>query len=405
LLFHRWFCNQFELELQRVSNNTVTLPYWDFYVEFAHPELSEIWKFFGTQGVAPDYSVTDGALFNGSPITVNQGTNGTYRHNISRQWNTDGTISAWESPEWVTAINQMANVTPIILALIPVIVENAQLTGLISVPQVVAELNAIVALGTGDLCDPTYKPYTAYAIHCAYMAHFKTHLNLGGWPGDLSVSDATNDMMFYLFHSYQLDVEHLKWQLCDRCNRSLVPATYSLGLKLVPPGNSNDIYLTDIDTDKLTYYNVSIRSSFEVGMGDLCYIPARLIKPIANLVNNVPVTLPVAYQRLKDCLPADKFARWFPRFAQFENNPSNIYFCDFHLPDVGNCNPPPNGTCTRCPAVPKFNDTTSSANYQRQFAAFKTVVYDMSPVVTASENMFYEFVNDLNACGYCSPYC
>lgn len=63
-------------------------------MDFAHPELSLIWKYFGTQGnYSTGYCVKDGMFTELELVKC-----------MRRQWNADNTISSWYSPEHQTIL-------------------------------------------------------------------------------------------------------------------------------------------------------------------------------------------------------------------------------------------------------------------------------------------------------------
>jgi hypothetical protein len=115
----------------------------------------------------------------------------------------------------------------------------------------------------------------------------------------------------------------LKWQLSD--SKFLVPESYS-GLYNLN-SNTNQIIVSDIETDFMTYFNqISVKEAFQVGFGDLCSISDLLIKPINQLIKN---EIPISIKRL----PQNLLEKYFPKFFSGE---FNIF--DYEFPDIGNCN-------------------------------------------------------------------
>jgi hypothetical protein len=103
--------------------------------EFATPEKSIIWDYFGHAGTEQNgYCVPDGPFSNLKVLKE--------QRCLRRQWNKDETIPPYSPPEWDTAMLQMTD------------------TWLL--------LNILAALNT----------------------HFKTHFAMGGYNGDMSLFSA-----------------------------------------------------------------------------------------------------------------------------------------------------------------------------------------------------------------------
>jgi hypothetical protein len=240
--------------------------------------------------------------------------------------------------------------------------------------------------------------YPLFEILNFLYGHFKPHLYVGGDNGDLSVPLAPNDVIFWLFHSF-LDNVYYRFQLSQ--DEYLVPITYNLGVRLID--ETQDIVTSNIDSDNLTYYtDIPVKETFQMGFGDLCFIPDFLIRPINQLLNNETLTEPLAIQRLKTELPLSVLSEYFPLFATNEYSFFNYYF-----EDVGNCNPKPqiNLTnplfCRTIPAALKFNDTPQG---RRQLNAFETLVnFDVTPFLYPAEDFYYNLLHSINQF-YCSPY-
>ena len=100
-------------------NPNVTLPYWEYPIEFNAPEKSFVWKIFGHCGNEPDDCVKDGPF---AKYTLNI----TKPHCLRRRWHKDGTMEVWESPEWVTVVSQIGLVQSIFNVALNTVIENAQ---------------------------------------------------------------------------------------------------------------------------------------------------------------------------------------------------------------------------------------------------------------------------------------
>lgn len=382
LNWHRWFINEMEKEMLKI-NPFVSMPYWEYLSEFSAPEKSIIWDYFGHAGDKnQNFCVMDGPF-------ANQTVRYPKSHCLRREWNRDGTIPVWEPSEWLTAINQIG-ILPKMLKpeIITLLKHSTPKTLLKNTKDVISILKTI---------DPMNKPWSQFAILLAFTAHFKTHLSLGGFNGDLSTAIAPNDPLFYIFHEYQTDYSLLKWQLTD--DKNLVPNSYDLGIKL--DWDTQKVLISDIENDVFTYYtNITVKESFQVGFGELCYIHDQLIKPINQIIKNEKRKLPKAVQRLKSSLPKKLFKRYFPKFALF---PNRVTFFDHVLPEVGDCNPTkPNGLCNHMPLAQRF---TSTENGRRVWDDFIHLAnFNVTPHVLAAEDTYFDFMNHLNKYHYCSPY-
>jgi hypothetical protein len=165
--------------------------------------------------------------------------------------------------------------------------------------------------------------------------------------------------------------------------------------------DKKNIYTTDIENDFLTYYkNTTIRETFQVGFGDLCYIHDQFIKPINEIMRNDEKSrpLPEAIHRLKLSLPDRLFKLYFPKFAL---KPNKVTFFDYILRDVGNCNPvKPN--CRDMPIARKFTSTPAGLRQWKRFMYESR--YNVTPLAIEAENIYYEFMFLLKKYKYCSPY-
>jgi hypothetical protein len=113
--------------------------YKDTTLEFAAPEKSIIWEYFGHAGNESNgYCVSDGQF-------KNQILKYPTEHCLKRHWNSDGTIPVWESPELLTFILQYG------------------------------------------------EPKMSSFESVFYSQHFKKHLNIGGYNGDIAIPYATNE--------------------------------------------------------------------------------------------------------------------------------------------------------------------------------------------------------------------
>jgi hypothetical protein len=196
----------------------------------------------------------------------------------------------------------------------------------------------------------------------------------------------------------------------------LVPITYNFGVRLID--ETQDIVIANIDSDNLTYYtDIPVKETFQMGYGDLCFIPDFLVRPINQLLNNQTPAEPLAIQRLKEELDPLVLARYFPLFALEQYSFFNYYF-----EDVGDCNPKPQiinnltntlsciinplacitdpPSCRNIPAALKFNDTPQG---RRQLNAFETDEnFDVTPFLYPAEGYYYN-LDSINP-SYCSPY-
>jgi hypothetical protein len=184
----------------------------------------------------------------------------------------------------------------------------------------------------------------------------------------------------------------LKWQLSD--DNYLVPQSYSEGMRL--DAETQQIVGADIDKDYLSFYSeVSVKESFQVGFGELCYIHDQFIRPINDIMRNKKRPQPIAIQRLRSALPPMAFSTYFPKFAA-----ENATFFDYFLPDIGNC--PVHDKCRVMPIAKPYNSTP---NGLRQLERFKfDAGLDLTPLVFQAETAYYTFNNDLRNYEYCSPY-
>ncbi len=373
IIWHRMFSNEMEKEILKIDSS-VTMPYWEFLNDFSAPEKSLVFELFGHAGnESNDYCVSDGAF-------ANQIVNYPKPHCVRRQWNKDGTIVNWEPPEFYTSIIQIGPLGTFLAPEMQTLLQYSKVKTVFDFVKFIETLN------------PTNEPYPQYAILHAYAAHFKTHLSLGGYVGELSTPLAPNDVLFYLLHESQ-HFGMFKWQLSQ--DEHLVPRSFNLGIKL--DDETQKIVMSNIDTDYLTYFkNISVREAFQIGFGDQCYIYDQLIGPINKMLRNEKIPEPEAIQRLRFSLPPLAFAKFFPKSALY---PENVTFFDYFLPDVGDCNPEPD--CKLMPVALKFLDTD---NGRRQYKVFvEAANFDITRFAKPAEDHYYEFIYYLNKY-YCSPY-
>ncbi len=197
--------------------------------------------------------------------------------------------------------------------------------------------------------------------------------------------------LFYLYHIYASDVQFLKWQLNDP--KHLVPQTYNLGIKI--DTLSRLISKSNVESDYLNYYNqTTIAETFQVGFGDLCWIPDQFVLPIIRMINNEKIETPIAIQRF----PKMFYPRFFPKILS-----GNYTFFDYLLPDVPDCN---NGSSEKCKQMPLMSPFLATANGRRQMRHFLLDNgIDTSSSALMSESSYYEFMARLSrASTYCSPY-
>ncbi len=196
--------------------------------------------------------------------------------------------------------------------------------------------------------------------------------------------------IFYLFHNFH-EYLVLKWQLSD--SKFLVPESYSGFPKL--NSNTKKITKSNIETDFLTYFNeTSVKEAFQLGFGDLCWIPDLLIKPINRMIKNEMTEVPIAVNRL----PQSLLEKYFPKFFSGQFN-----FFNYELPNIGNCNK--NSLRKLCKSMPLTQPFNSTANGRRQLSKFRFAGgLNIVPFVSLGENVYYSFMNDMLNAHYCSPY-
>ncbi|CAG2108021.1 unnamed protein product [Medioppia subpectinata] len=337
--WHRWHINQFEREMRKI-NPKITLPYWEYITDFAAPEKSSIWKTFGRAGGRHNgYCVPDGAFAYQRVQYPNP-------HCLQRQWNTNKTMPVWEPPEWVTSLTQ------------------------------------------------TSKTWGDFAQLLGYSAHFKIHLHVGGYEGEMSDIWATNDPVFYIFHAHVADYAILKWQLAD--DQNLLPISYNQGMK--HDWQRDEITSADIENDYLTYYEKArIKEIFQIGFGDMCYIHDQLVQPILDIVAKKRPKLPKMARNLRKMLPNDVYENYFPKFAA-----KTATFFDYFLPVVHNGVHKPKGYCNELPIALSYNSTPNGRRLLGQLQTLAGI--DVTPEALNAEQQYYEFIDDMNKYRYCSPY-
>jgi len=359
------------------------MPYWNWQEEFIGAEKSIVFDIFGHSGTAAnDYCVADGRLAYAQCTFPTP-------HCVRRQWKPNNTTYVWEPPEWVTAGMQMG-IRPEIL-----------LPGLVLFSSIATPLqNYLQQALLLNILSKNLLPVQLYFQVVTAMAlnnHFKTHLSLGGWAGDLSVMFAPCDILFYMFHEATL-IAFRKWSLQN--DENLVPESYSLSIKYIT--ETQTVTTSDIDTDTFNYYrNITVKESFQLGYGELCYIHDVLIEPINDIIKKKKLELPLAYYRLKSALPQSIFEKYFPKFALC---PEGVSYFDYDFPDIGNCNPLRDGICRKMPIALNMTET---ANGRRQYEAFANTSLggiDLTGVYNGGESLYVQFMKDLNDYGYCSPY-
>ncbi len=244
VIWHRWIMNEFEKKMREIDP-TVTLPYWQWTDSFAAPQKDIIFEWFGHAGnESNDYTVSDGAF-------AYQKVNYPETHYIRRQWNPNGTICNWEPPEYYNSITQ--------LKILPTLTGPATQLFMkyVKDPKV-----ADYFLNVLETSGKTILPYSFFALLIGVNGHFKTHLCIGGYAGELSITIATNDVIFWLFHQY-IDYIFSKYHLSR--DDLLVPQTYNIGLRYVT--KTKQIVLNDIEKDTLTYYdNILVKKHFNWDM-------------------------------------------------------------------------------------------------------------------------------------------
>ncbi|CAG2106626.1 unnamed protein product [Medioppia subpectinata] len=267
------------------------------------------------------------------------------RFDQERGWNANRTIPVWEPPEWLTSIIQTSEI------------------------------------------------YGQLVTRIGYTAHFKIHLHVGGFHGDLSNIWATNDPIFYPLHAHVADLALLKWQLANDSN--LVPQSYNRGANL--DWRTGRVFQANVETDHLTHFEeITVKETFQVGFGELCYIHDQLVQPILDIIANRPPKLPAGALTLQRQLPAQVFDQYFPKFA----SKSGTYFEHF-MPDL-RMNNKFTPVCDEMPIALSFNSTPTGRRLLEQLRTEGGV--DNRPRAFDSEDQYYGFMNALNKYHYCSPY-
>ena len=122
-------------------------------------------------------------------------------------------MDLWDPSEWISSVLQMGIIAKVdviqILALIQYTTDSTILAD---------RIKLLLELLSSN--DTPVQLFGLFGAIFFYVAHFKTHLSIGGWAGDMSVPIATNDPVFFLFHEGAL-LNLLKWQLQD--DRNLCP--------------------------------------------------------------------------------------------------------------------------------------------------------------------------------------
>ena len=376
-LWHRWFIVLFEKEMLRINPN-VTLPYWDHTLDFAEPHKSKVWDLFGHAGTAAnDYCVADGPFAN---MTFQVPTT----HCLRRQFNPDGTINPWEGPEWSSAYHQMS-------VDYRILIKAVHLFSNWSTPATLPR-SIQVTKNVLRTLDPLTSLWSQYALVSAFFGHFKTHLSVGGFNGDMSRSYATNDPLFYPFHCF-LGVIFLKWQLKD--DRNLLPDDYDFGIRY--DFNLKRTVVADINRDTLPGFpGVSVKEAFQLGYGEVCSVYDQVIKPINQLMERHYSPIPRAAKRLKDALPKKLFELYYPKFALYPHKVTDLDHLMTEIPD--HCN----AVCRPTPVAYNYEDTPEGLRAWNRFK--NDLGMDMTKVLTEIEKSYLRFMGFINGYQYCSPY-
>ncbi|CAG2113172.1 unnamed protein product, partial [Medioppia subpectinata] len=233
--FHRVLQNELEKELMKVDP-TVTLPYWETSVDFASPEKSLIFDYFGHAGTHNNsYCVRDGPLY--GDLELNRC--------VRRQWHLDKYMPAWDSPEINT-----------------VLIQNARTYGMLS------------------------QSFTGY--------HFLVHLAFG-YGSTMSVTDAPYDILFYLFHCFLTEAFAAKVQLGQP--QFLAPESYNNFIKV--DQMTGLVYKGRLQTDRVTYFNdVRVLDMLSIGFGNYCYVTDAIAEDVLNTIDNIKPPVPAAIQRM-----------------------------------------------------------------------------------------------------------
>ena len=375
--WHRWFIMVFEKEMLRI-NPKVTLPYWDHFNDFAEPHKSKIWDLFGHAGTAAnDYCVADGPFAN---MTFKVPT----PHCLRRQFKPDGTMNPWEGPEWATSFQRRG-------IDFRFLVKGSLLLGnwstLDTIPRTLKAFKNAFRTYT-----PLTSIYSQYVMLMTFTGHFKTHLSVGGFNGDMSRSYAPNDPIFYVFHA-TLDLSFYKYQLSS--DENLMSNNFDAGIKY--DFKLKRTAIADLKRDVLPEFtDISLIETFQLGYGELCYVHDQLIKPINQLMKGHYSPIPKAVERLKTTLPETLFELYYPKFALYPNKVTIFDHMMTEIPD--HCN----AICRPTPVAYNYVDTPEGLRAWNRFK--NDLGMDMTKVLTEIEKSYLRFMGFINGYQYCSPY-
>jgi hypothetical protein len=159
LPWHRVFIMNYENELRKIDEG-VTLPYWDWSIDYREPHLSPIFDSVvgigGNGNSSEKYDVTDGPF---SRLAVSLPKS----HNLKRQFDGGDYISSFSSPKVIsTLIRNVDN-------------------------------------------------FEEFATRIE-LIHGTPHDNIGGNSGDMRVMNSPNDPIFFLHHAF-IDLLWTQWQI------------------------------------------------------------------------------------------------------------------------------------------------------------------------------------------------
>jgi tyrosinase len=155
LPWHRFFLNQFEIELKKVDSS-ITIPYWDWSKDSQAPETSEIFSqnYFGGNGDSQTGCVNSG-YFSGWQVQIPE------VKCLQRKFNGGDKIGSWYSP-----------------AMIENLLKNSR------------------------------ESYDQFRVALEGSPHASPHSNIGG---DMSQMYSTNDPLFFMHHAF-VDLIWWEWQ-------------------------------------------------------------------------------------------------------------------------------------------------------------------------------------------------
>ncbi|KAJ2908884.1 hypothetical protein GGI21_002437 [Coemansia aciculifera] len=385
--WHRRYIRDFESVAQQIDRNFV-LPYWDELRDYANPAGSAVMssKYLGGNGQGSNRCVTNGLQGNWALSFPN-------RHCLQRQYNGGNRINSWSSPE--------------------------------SIQSILSRSTKMSQLRPG----------------IEYSLHGDIHIALGG---DMLKPYSPNDFVFFLHHA-NLDRLWSLWQIMN-------PVQNFWSMDGVDNNGRPIGYGTP-----LPHYNDPIISTMRLGMNNMCFfydnggsvtsrsldkrdttgqkciprppaaIPA-LVEGVFNDVNALPVPADAyVHTTIAQKLPAPVLNKWFPTYTPGVglNNTVSYSAADIPSTPIYSNTPPVGNVSGEC----KDNSLYNSAEvYSEEYHAFdlasdakggpkypmpysspmtdsfiKMHNYPMSEI-RKQRALALEFVRDMNAAGYQSPF-